>query len=249
MYVESLKYGPTAFNVIEGAAKYLKQLPFVDSNKLGCGSHSWSAKLGAYIFTHSSSFAATTISEGFLYGNVLNMAFSPKGGRSRLEDTEVGMEYGNFWENKNAWLDQTTVLNVDKAASPLLLLCNKESTEDYQDQTFQFFTALRRLEKNVWWLKYEKGSHTLNDQDEIRDFTIRDMQFFDHYLKEAPAPKWMTQGMSAQINGVETYKLDPAGSCSYSNKSKCTICEKWNAKYLKDPKMFEKPIREWKLDN
>jgi dipeptidyl aminopeptidase/acylaminoacyl peptidase len=249
IYVAPLKYGPTAFNVIEGAARYLKQLPFVDSNKLGCGSHSWSAKLGAYIFTHSSSFAATAINEGFLYGNVLNMAFSPNKGRSRMEDTEVDMRYGNFWENRDAWLDQTTVLNVDKAKSPLLLLCNKESTEDYQDQTFQFFNALRRLDKNVWWLKYEKGSHILDNPDEVRDFTIRDMQFYDHYLKEAPAPKWMTRGMSAQLNGVETYKLDPAGSCSYTNKSKCTICEKWNAKYLKDPKMFEKPIPEWKLDN
>lgn len=252
IYVAPLQYGPTAFNVIEGMARYLKQLPFVDSNKLGCGSHSWSAKLGAYIFTHSRSIAATAISEGLVYANMINTALSKSDwtGSSNLKTIEKDFEFGNLWENKDLWLDQTTVLNVDNVNSSLLLFCNKESLEDYQNQTLQLFTALRRLDKKVWWLKYDKGDHTLNDPDEMKDFTIRYIQYFDHYLKEAPAPKWMTQGMSAQINGVAAgYTLDPAGSCSYSNKSECAICQKWNEKYFKDPKMFEKPIREWKLNN
>jgi hypothetical protein len=25
---------------------------------------------------------------------------------------------------------------------------------------------------------------------------IRDVQFFDHYLEDAPAPKWMTEGVA-----------------------------------------------------
>jgi hypothetical protein len=249
IYVTPHQYGPTAFNVIEGAARYLNGLPFVDSNKLGCGSHSWSAKLGSYIFTHSSSFAATAINEGFLYGNVLNMAFSANKGRSRLENTEVEMEYGNFWENKDAWLDQTTILNVDKAASPLLLICNKESSEDYHDQTFQFFNALRRLDKNVWWLKYEKGSHTIDDPDEMKDFTIRYTQYFDHYLKNAPAPQWMTQGIPIKFKGIESrYELDPVGTCSLSGKNDCPICTAWNEQYKRTPQMFQKEIKEWVLD-
>ena len=28
-----------------------------------------------------------------------------------------------------------------------------------------------------------------------KDLTIRYFQFFDHYLKGAPAPKWMTEGV------------------------------------------------------
>jgi len=249
IYVTPLQYGPTAYNVIEGVVKYLKQLPFVDSNKLGCGSHSWSAKLGAYVFTHSSSFAATAISEGFLYANPVNMALSHRNGVSRLEDVEKRQGYGSLWQSKDLWLDQTTVLHVDKAESPLLLLCNKESSADYQDQTLQFFTALRRLEKKVWWLKYEKGDHTLNDADEMKDFTIRYTQYFDHFLKEAPAPRWMTQGMAARENGIaSSYELDPSGSCEISAKNMCSICHKWNEKYLQDPMMFKKPISEWKIE-
>lgn len=241
IYTTPLKYGPSAFNVIEGAAQYLKQLPYVDAGKLGCASHSWSAKLGAYLLTHSSSIKATAISEGFTYANMISMALS----NGRLEDVEREMEYGNLWENKEAWLDQTTVLQADKVKSPLLLFCNKESTPDYQDQTQQLFTALRRLEKNVWWLKYDNGSHTLIDLKELKDYTIRYTQFLDHYLKEAPAPLWMTQGLPLAVKGIESrYELDPRGSCGKD----CTVCKKWNEQYKKHPEMFSNPIREWHLE-
>lgn len=246
IYVAPLKYGPEAFNVIEGAAAYLEQLPYVDAGKLACASHSWSAKLGAYLFTHSKSFGAMSISEGFLYANMINVALSiHMDGQSKLEDVEEGFQFGNLWENKDSWLDQTTVLHINKAESPLLLFCNKESSEEYQDQTLQFFTASRRLEKKVWWLKYDKGGHTLSDLNEQKDYTIRCTQFFDHYLKEAPAPRWMTQGIPAKLKGFEAgYELDPLGHCGKD----CKICKKWNGQYKKDPGMFGKPIGEWRVD-
>jgi hypothetical protein len=245
IYVEPLKCGPEAFNVIEGAARYLKQLPYVDSNKLSFCAHSWSAKLGSYIFTHSKSFAAIGISEGFLYANMINVALSTDDNEiSKLESVENDFQYGSLWENKDLWLDQTTVLNVDKAKSPLLLLCNKESTKEYQNQTLQLFTALRRLDKKVWWLKYDKGGHLLMDLNEEKDFTIRYTQFFDHYLKDAPAPCWMTQGIPFRLKGIESrYEFDPAGNCGKG----CKICEKWNQQYRKYPEMFGKDVSEWHL--
>lgn len=242
IYTIPLKRGPTAFNVIEGAVQYLKHLPYVDGDKLGCASHSWSAKLGAYLLTHSTSFRASTISEGFVYANPINVAFSTQEGKSRLEEVENGQEYGNLYENKEAWLDQTTVLQADKAKSPLLLFCNKESSPEYQNQTLQLFTALRRLEKKVWWLKYDNGDHILHDLTELKDYTIRYTQFLDHYLKEAPAPLWMTQGLPATVKGIESrYTLDPTGACGKD----CTICKKWNVQYKSHPEMFSKPIQEW----
>lgn len=250
IFVTPLKYGPEAFNVIEGAAKYLNKLPYVDSGRLGLASHSWSAKLGAYIFTHSNAIAACVISEGFLYGNMLNTAFSAnEDGSSKLQSVEEGFQFGSLWDNKDGWLDQTTVLNVNKAKIPLLLLCNKQSIEDYQNQTLQLFTALRRLDKKVWWLKYDKGGHTLKDLNEQKDFTIRYTQYFDHFLKDAPAPRWMTRGVPAAMKGIDmAYELDPSGTCALDKNKDCKICQKWNEQYKRTPQMFTKPISEWNLD-
>jgi hypothetical protein len=42
------------------------------------------------------------------------------------------------------------------------------------------------------------------------DFTIRMQQFFDHYLKDLPPPKWMKEGIPARLKGVETgLELEP----------------------------------------
>ncbi|MEP7376043.1 MAG: acyl-CoA thioester hydrolase/BAAT C-terminal domain-containing protein [Chitinophagaceae bacterium] len=250
IHVAPLKYGPEAFNIIEGAVRYLKRLPFIDKNKLGCSAHSWSAKLGAYLFTHSKSFGAVAISEGFLYANMINTALSTdQDGISKLKTVEMDFKFGKFWKNKESWLDQTTVVNVDKANSPLLLLCNKRSAQEYQNQTLQLFTSLRRLEKKVWWLKYEKGGHNLNDLDEMKDYTIRYTQYFDHYLKEAPAPQWMSKGIPYKLKGVESrYELDPQGACTSTNGKPCTICEAWNEQYKRTPEMFQKEIKDWVLD-
>ena len=35
------------------------------------------------------------------------------------------------------------------------------------------------------------------------DFQIRMAQFFDHYLKNAPMPKWMEKGIPATKKGIE----------------------------------------------
>jgi dienelactone hydrolase len=249
MHITPLKLGPSGFNVLEGAAQYLKTIPYVDGNKLGCAGHSWSGKFGAYLLTHSTSFGATAISAAFAYGNLISTALSNNSdGTSRLGATEIETGYGSLWTNKEAWLDQTTVLQADKAESPLLLLCGKLESIGAVDDTRQFFNALRRLEKKVWWLAYDEGSHALADPKLVRDYTLRYTQFFDHYLKEAPAPLWMTQGIPYRLKGESRYELDPNGTCNSTNGEPCLVCQAWNKQYKKTPEMFQKEIKDWALD-
>ena len=58
-------------------------------------------------------------------------------------------------------------------------------------QSIEYFLALRRLDKPVWFLQYNEEPHGLRGDANKKDFTIRRMQFFDHFLKGAPMPKWM----------------------------------------------------------
>jgi hypothetical protein len=54
------------------------------------------------------------------------------------------------------------------------------------------------------------------------DFTRRITQFFNHYLKGAPPPKWMTQGRPASLKGIDDrFELDYEGSCGLD----CKICQ------------------------
>ena len=64
-------------------------------------------------------------------------------------------------------------------------------------------SALRRLGKKVWMLQYDGEDHVIFDKAAV-DLEIRMKQFFDYYLKGAPAPKWMINGVPASKKGIES---------------------------------------------
>jgi hypothetical protein len=71
-------------------------------------------------------------------------------------------------------------------------------------QGVELFLALNRLGKKVWLLEYEGEGHTLENKKNQYDFSVRMSQFFDHYLKDKPAPKWMTEGIPARLKGIDS---------------------------------------------
>lgn len=70
-------------------------------------------------------------------------------------------------------------------------------------QGIELFTGLRRLGKPSWMLNYNGEAHNLVERRNRKDIQIREQQFFDHYLKGAPMPKWMKEGVPATEKGIE----------------------------------------------
>lgn len=62
-------------------------------------------------------------------------------------------------------------------------------------QGIEMFMGMRRLNKPAWLLVYNNEGHNR------QDLSIRMMQFFDHYLKKAPAPLWMKESRPALMKG------------------------------------------------
>jgi dienelactone hydrolase len=226
IYFTKEKYGPSVLNTLDGAAKYLGKLPYVDSKRIGASGHSNSGRFGYYVLTHSRSFAAMCLGSGFGGTNVLSLALSldHESKESNLywgEKGAFGAALGNIWQNKASWIDHTAVLQADKVNCPLLLFHNKRDADDVR-LAVELFTAFWRLGKMAWWLQYDDGTHTLRLIKDKKDFTIRYTQYFDHFLKGAPAPLWMKEGIPARLKGVENYyELGYKGSCGLD----CKICK------------------------
>ncbi len=237
VYYKKGQWGPSTQNTVDGAALYISSLPFVDGKHIGACGHSNSGRSGYYVLTHSKSFAAMCI--GSATTNVIESALSTfirasGGGResSLLEGAEVtgyATGLGSLWQNKETWLDHTAVLHADKATSPALLFHNKKDGVPAR-MAMEMFIALRRLEKKAWWLHYEEGGHVLFKPVDLKDFTIRYTQFFDHYLKGAPPPNWMAKGIPLQLKGIDNgYELNLQGSCGKD----CPVCNANSTSRLK----------------
>ena len=57
----------------------------------------------------------------------------------------------------------------------------------------EFFIALRKLKKEHIMVFYENDGHSLSNPENQKDMTNRLFDWYDHYLKGAPAPAWMTE--------------------------------------------------------
>jgi hypothetical protein len=52
-------------------------------------------------------------------------------------------------------------------------------------------------------LQYNGETHNLSERKNSKDLSIRLAQFFDHYLKGAPMPVWMKDGIPATLKGID----------------------------------------------
>jgi acetyl esterase/lipase len=114
-----------------------------------------------------------------------------------------------LWEGTELYILNSPIFYVDKLSTPILLMSNKLDAVVPFWQGVEFFTALRRLGKRAWMLQYDGEPHSLFRYNNMLDYTVRMTQFFDHYLKDAPAPKWMTRGVPAlNKRSSKSFELD-----------------------------------------
>lgn len=234
--------GKSALDCIESAAKYLSKLSYVDANKIALQGHSFGGFETNYVVTHSQLFAAAVAGAGptdFVsgYGSLFNLGSQ----QDMFETGQLRIQH-TLWERPDLYFDNSAVLKANEVTTPLLMMHNKDDGNVPWQQGIELFTALRRLEKRVWLLQYDGERHVFyGDSKADKDYTIRMTQFFDHYLKSAPAPIWMTQGIPARLKQIESgYALDPAGSCGKD----CKVCKMWNEKWKKDSVATMKEIQE-----
>jgi len=195
--------GESAVNSVVTAAKYLAQMPWVDSTRMGLQGHSFGGYETNYLVTHSHLFAAAVASSGM--SDLISFYGDPEPlygeGQAYCEFSQghLGVCLG---QNPEAYIKNSPVFKAGQVTTPLLLINNRQDPAVTWKQGVEFYLALRRLEKKVWLLQYDNGGHGVLGKDAM-DYTIRMKQFFDHYLKGAPAPKWMTNGIPANLKGID----------------------------------------------
>lgn len=196
--------GESAYRSVVSAADFLSKMPFVDEKKMGIQGHSFGGYETNYIVTHTNIFAAACAAAGVTdfvsaYGQL-------SGGISRQYLYEVGQSRiaGTLWEKTDSYIRNSPVFYANRVNTPILLMYNKEDPAVPFSQGIEFFTALRRLNKRVWLLQYDGEGHRMEENGQAaQDYNIRLTQFFDHFLKNVLAPKWMTKGLPAKMKGID----------------------------------------------
>ncbi len=203
--------GQSCYNsVVSGTYALLDRFKFIDKDKLALDGQSWGGYQIAYLVTQTDLFACAyagaAVSDmisaygGIRWGTGMSRMFQYEKTQSRIG--------GTLWENPLQFIENSPIFWVPKINTPLLLMHNDADGAVPWYQGIEFITALRRLDKPAWLLSYNDEDHNLVRRPNRKDISIRKMQFFDHYLKGAPMPYWMADGISQLEKGkIDGYNL------------------------------------------
>jgi len=213
--------GVYAYNAVVGAANALLKLPYVDGKRLGIEGHSFGAYETNYIVSHSRIFAAASEMAGVTDVVSSYLSLAPVGGDLSNENfarqmyTEAGQARmgATLWKIPQLYVDASPIMHADQIATPMLIVHNKGDGKVPWRQSIELYMALRRLKKRAWLLQYDGETHSIHNPKAALDYSVRLTQFFDHYLKGEPPPKWMTEGIKATMRGkINGYEPDLSGA-------------------------------------
>lgn len=125
-----------------------------------------------------------------------NQLFKGSGENNHQYDIYGQGRYGtNPYDDFQLYWDQSPISGVENMNTPTLYLHGEADPTVNWEQGLEWYNALRFLGKPIIWVSYPGEGHSLRRLENRIDFQIRMRQFFDHYLKGAPAPAWMTEGV------------------------------------------------------
>jgi dipeptidyl aminopeptidase/acylaminoacyl peptidase len=189
--------GQSSYRGVMAAADAVIAQGYADEKALGLEGHSWGGYETCYIITQTNRFRAAQA--GAIVGNMTSAsaAIGDSSGRSRQFKYEKNQSRlgPTLQEAPQLYIENSPVFQAQKVTTPLLIMHNDHDDIVPWPQAVEFFLSLRRYGKEVYLFNYNDELHSLRRRADQQDFARRMHQFFDHFLKGAPAPAWMTDGI------------------------------------------------------
>ena len=176
---------------------------WADSLHMGIQGQSWGGYQVAYLITKTNLFKAawagapvanmTSAYGGIRWETGMNRQFQYERSQSRIGAT--------LWEKPELYIENSPLFHLPDVHTPLAIMSNDADGAVPWYQGIELFTGLRRLGKPVWLLNYNNEAHNLVLRQNRKDIQRREQQFFDYFLKDAPAPEWLISGIPATEKG------------------------------------------------
>ena len=198
IFYELGKTGQSAADCITSATKSVVKNYPIDAGRIGLIGHSFGGFETLFTITQSNLFAAAVsgagVSDPIRHYFELNKNGS-LGKDSMFKFENQQMRFGDsFFNMKEAYLNNSTLINADRIRTPLLQWFGKEDKVILGDQSMALYLALRRLRKPTVLLQYPDEAHNLWLRENQIDLSTRISEWFDYYLKDEKETEWIKTG-------------------------------------------------------
>lgn len=189
--------GDSALDCVGSAVKKVIDLGYADAERIGLQGHSWGGYEAAFLVTQTDMFACVVAGAApSCPATEYNQIFKSSGlNNNNYYERSQGRMGTDPWKDPELYFSQSPLRQATKIATPFLLLHGTEDGSVDWIESLEYYNAARRLGKQVIFLSYPGEPHHLAKEENQKDFLKRMKQFFDHYLKGAPAEEWMENGV------------------------------------------------------
>jgi len=190
----------------------------IDEKKVGLIGHSWGGYQTAFVPTQTNKFAAAVAGAPLtdLISMYLSIYWNTGGTDARIFEISQGRMEVPPWEDMESYTKNSPLFNIKTLNTPMLMTFgDKDGAVDWH-QGIEYYNAARREGKQMVMLVYEGENHSLAKKQNQIDYHRRINQWFDHYLKGAPAASWITEGVSFldREKELKQLKKDAGGSAN-----------------------------------
>lgn len=197
--------GQSTYDAVVSGTNWLIDQGIAHKGMIGLQGHSWSGFQTTYLVTKTDLFDCAQIGAPITdmvtgYLGIRNGSGLPR--YFMYEDTQSRMGQ-TLWEAKDKYRAMSPIINADQIHTPLLIFHNDHDEAVAYEQGRALYLAMRRLQRPAWMVNYKGEGHFVMNRDAEKDWTIRMMQFFDHYLKKTPEPRWMAEGIQLKDRGYD----------------------------------------------
>ena len=170
--------GEDYLDILESIGR-LSKFNFIDLRKIGLYGHSYGGFMSSWIIGHSKKFKAAVISAPCINLN------------SMSGTSDIGIKFGEEqWGgirtfNTEKHLFHSPLSYVENVETPALILCGDADYRCPIEQAEQYYVALKRLDKNVQFVRYPEQNHqmlNIGNPNFIIDYWKRTIKFFNEYL-------------------------------------------------------------------
>ncbi len=189
--------GVSSITCILAALKAAEATGVVDPNRVALHGHSWGGYQTAFAVTQTKVFRAAIAGAPLtdMIGMYSDIYWNTGGTNQAIFESSQGRFKGGYWDNMEAYIRNSPVYHATNVQTPLLILCDDKDGAVDHTQGIQYYNTLRRLGKQVVMLEYVGENHGLIKPEDMKDYTARMKEFFDHFLMDKPAPAWWTDGV------------------------------------------------------
>jgi dipeptidyl aminopeptidase/acylaminoacyl peptidase len=200
---------------VEAATQKVIDMGYADPKRIGVSGHSYSGEGAAFIGTMSKMFAAVGMGAGVVdltndFSMPWGWSYGHQGGSGDTAFNYYLYDQGRWgfspWDKPDKYRFESALTHVPNVTAPFLIMHGTEDPTVGFINGLAFYNALRYNNKPAVLLAYPDEGHGLRGLANRRDLTVRFFEFFDHFLKGAPAPKWWTEGVPYLKKGVGVAK-------------------------------------------